>query len=73
MFSGYMTVNIIYSWRHKRAQEHTIINVMNVHVLYCDLMDFPYMDIFMRNVFYFKKSQSALNPTGRWPHFIVLK
>ena len=55
MFSGYMTVNIIYSWRHKRAQEHTIINVMNVHVLYCDLMDFPYMDIFMRNVFYFKK------------------
>ena len=44
-------VNIIYSWRHKRAQELTIINVMNVHILYCDLMDFPYMDIFMRNVF----------------------
>ena len=44
------------------ARAHTIINVMNVHVLYCDLMDFPYMDIFMRDVFHIPVSPRSTQP-----------
>ena len=43
------------------ARAHTIINVMNVHVLYCDLMDFPYIDIFMRDVFHIQTVRAQPN------------